>query len=361
MVDYVEGVRLHRTDENVAEIDALVAMVGGRVGLATLLGDLNRRGRRSWAPGRAVHRAYTWDREDRRTTRWWPQGVSTSADASDTEEVEGRRLLVVTWYAKELADGHQGSRVTFVDIDSRRYRHVLLVVPRLLDNGRVQVEPLRVHAGGVVWSGPFLHVAATARGFHSFRLEDLLRIPDDRAGTDRLGLGIEGDRLSAHGYRYLLPVRFSYQAFADDGHERLRYSCLSLDRHSSPPQLVVGEYGRGTQTRRLAHFPLDPESRLPASGDDGISRPLLIDEGGVVQTQGVAVVDGEYHVTVSHGPWVPGSVYVGRPGAFRRYRWATPMGPEDLAWWPSTDELWSLSEHPRRRWLFSMRRRKFER
>ena len=61
-------------------------------------------------------------------------------------------------------------------------------------------------------------------------------------------------------------------------------------------------------------------------------------------------------MTTSHGPWKPGSVYVGEPGAWRRHRWAVPMGPEDLAYWPSRDELWSLSEHPRRRWVFSVRR-----
>ena len=53
---------------------------------------------------------------------------------------------------------------------------------------------------------------------------------------------------------------------------------------------------------------------------------------------------------------MPGSVYVGRPGAWRRHRWAVPMGPEDLTYWPSTDGLWSLTEHPRRRWVFAMRR-----
>jgi hypothetical protein len=54
---------------------------------------------------------------------------------------------------------------------------------------------------------------------------------------------------------------------------------------------------------------------------------------------------------------MPGSVYVGRPGAFTRHRWAAPMGPEDIAYWPSADLLWSLSEHPRRRWVFAIPRR----
>ena len=35
--------------------------------------------------------------------------------------VHGRRLLATTWYAKELPDGHHGARVSFLDLDSRRY------------------------------------------------------------------------------------------------------------------------------------------------------------------------------------------------------------------------------------------------
>lgn len=336
------GVHLVRTDENVSEIDALAERLGGRVGLPGLLRDLNRRARRTLAPGWAVHRALTWDAADRRDPRWWPQGISTSADASDTEDVEGRRMLVVSWYAK---DG-QGSRLTFLDLDRRRYRHVLLVVPEVRD-GAVTVEPLAVHAGGVVWHGPYVHVAATARGVHTCRVDDLMRMPE-RGLVDSLG------------YRYVLPVRFSYRAVTDDGLERLRYSFLSLDRASSPPELVVGEYGSSAQTRRLARYSLDPETQFLAVGEDGVSRPLVLDDGGVVRTQGAAVANGRWYLTASTGPWVPGSVYAGRPGDFRRYRWATPMGPEDIAWWPSTDLLWSVTEHPRRRWVYSMKRSRFE-
>ena len=351
------GVHLARTDENIAEIDALADLLGGRVGLDGVLADLDRRARRGFAPGLAARRALTWDREDRRTTRWWPQGISTSADASDTEDVAGRRLVVVTWYAK-VAEGeaHQGSRITFVDLESRRYRHVLLVTPVIDADGSVSLEPLRVHAGGIVWCGPWLHVAATARGFMTFHVDDLLRVPDDRATGDGSRLAVEGERVSSYGYRYLLPVRFAYRAGAEEGHERLRYSCLSLDRGATRPELVVGEYGRGGQTRRLARFALDPESLLLVDGEDGRSRPLMLDERGVGGTQGATVARGDYFLTVSHGPMKPGSVYAGRPGAFRRRRWATPMGPEDIAYWPSTDALWSVTEHPRRRWIFAMRR-----
>ena len=343
---FAEGVHLTRTEENVDEIDALAARLGGRVGLDDVLDDLDRQGRRSLFRARAVRRAYTFDAADRRDPRWWPQGVTTSADASDEEEIAGRRIVAVAWYAKELPgdEAKQGSRITFFDLGTRRYRHVLLVKP-VLEDGVADIEPLTVHAGGIVWFGPYLHVAATAKGFHTCRLDDLLRVSDDE--------------VAAYGYRYVLPVRFSYRAETGEGHERLRYSFMSLDKAASPPDLLAGEYGRGDTTRRLARFPLDPDSLLLATEDDGISRPSMLDEG-VGQMQGAVVAQGGYYVTVSKGPRTFGSVYTGRPGAFKQHRWATPMGPEDIAYWPSTDELWSVSEHPRRRWIFSMRRGWFD-
>jgi len=344
---YAEGVHLTRTDENADEIDALAGLLGGRVGLEEVLDDLDRRGRRSWLPARAVHRAFTFDASDRRDRRWWPQGVTTSADASDEEEIAGRRIVAVAWYAKKLPgdEANQGSRITFFDLGSRRYRHVLLVVPVLRD-GVPGIAPLTVHAGGIVWCGPYLHVAATAKGFHTCRLDDLLRVSNQE--------------VAAYGHRYVLPVRFSYRAETDEGHERLRYSFISLDKSASPPEILAGEYGRGRDTtRRLARFGLDPGTRLLATGEDGISRPMMLDEG-VGQMQGAVVARGRYHVTASRGPWTFGSVYTGTPGALVQRRWATPMGPEDITYWPSTDELWSVSEHPRRRWIFSMRRSWFD-
>lgn len=344
MSDHVEGVHLARTEENVAEIDALADACGGRVGLTAVLGDLNRRGRRTWAPGLATRRAFTWDAEDRRTPQWWPQGITTSADADPSGKFDGRELLMASWYAKPDPEGHQGSRVSVVDLATHRYRHVLLVVPSLDADGRPEVNPLKVHAGGIVWNGPYLHVAATARGLVTCHLDDLVRVRD-------------GSPLNTFGYRYVLPVRFAYEGVTEEGHERLRYSFVSLDRQTSPPHLLAGEYALGKHSRRLARYALEPSGLLEADAD-GTARPLGLDEG-VQQTQGAVWAHGSYHLTVSHGPWVPGSVVVGRPGAYVRHRWVTPMGPEDVSYWPAEDQLWSLSEHPRRRWVFAMDRSRF--
>jgi len=358
------GVHLRRTDENVREIAELATLLGGPVGVDGVdgvLADLNRQARRTfvlgrWRLGQAVDWGFAWDGPDRGDERWWPQGVSTSADASDTEDIGGKHVLVVSWYAKD----DTGVRVTFVDLGSLRYRHVLLVVPVLDEQGMLVLRPLRVHAGGVVWNGPYLHVAATARGLMTCKVDDIMRVPDVRGygGWDRLGL--VGQQVASYGYRYVLPVRFRYRAYADDGVDKLRYSFLSLDRSADSPAIVAGEYGRSGQTTRLARYHLEPDTLMLRTGEDGYSRPIGVDEGGVARMQGAAIVGGRYHVTVSHGPWKPGSVYVGTPGDFVEHRFATPMGPEDIAYWPSTERFWSVSEHPHRRWVFSMKRSSFD-
>ncbi|GAA1971584.1 hypothetical protein GCM10009798_35620 [Nocardioides panacihumi] len=327
------SLQLTRTAENAAEIEALGSALasygGGRVGLAPLLADLPQRLRRSVAPGRAVARTLTWERADADDPTWFPQGVTNSYRTEVTREV-----LMVSWYSKTGL----GARISVLDLVTHRYRHVLLVAP----SASGDVTPVRVHAGGIVWQGPYLHVAATARGVLTFRLDDLLL-----------------DTRETHGHRYLLPVRYAYEADALDGTERLRYSFLSLDRSGPEPALVVGEYGSASQSRRLARFGLDAVTGTLAAGPDGITRPLRIDESGQARMQGASVVDGRYFVTVSHGPWGLGSVMTGLPGSFRHHRWATPMGPEDLCYHASTDMFWSVSEHPGRRWVFAMERSYF--
>ena len=85
---FVQGVHLQRTDENVREIAALAEVAGEPTGLDGVLDDLKYDVRRSRAPrllGRAVREAYRWDDYDERDEQWYPQGISTSADSSDTE------------------------------------------------------------------------------------------------------------------------------------------------------------------------------------------------------------------------------------------------------------------------------------
>jgi hypothetical protein len=75
--------------------------------------------------------------------------------------------------------------------------------------------------------------------------------------------------------------------------------------------------------------------------------------------QGATVVGGTWFVTASRGRYRLGSVWVGRPGELREHRWQLPVGPEDVAYWPARDQLWSLSEYPGARYVFAMPRSRF--
>lgn len=348
------GVHLRRSDERVAEVDALATAQtrdgGGRVGLDGVLADLNRRASAVRVPASAARWGFRWDDEDTHSLRWWPQGITTSADHDHSETYDGRRVVLTSWYSKDLAGVHKGSRISVVDLDAMRYRHVLLVDVVTDEDGRVDVRPLKVHAGGIVWHGDHLHVAGTARGISTFRLEDLVRV-GELGDRDRLGIGG-----GSFGYRYLLPVRFTYDAFADEGHELMRYSFLSLDRSTHAHRLLAGEYGRHGRTTRLVDFAMDPATGLLRTSEEGRARPLSVPMPGLEGMQGATVVGDRWYVTTSAGRYLRGSLYVGRPGAFRRRARVLPVGPEDIAYWPSRDELWSLSEYPGRRYVFAMDR-----
>lgn len=333
------GFRLTRSRENHDQIAALtdhVVRAGGRrIGIDGLAQALSRKARRRHLLprllGRRVHRALTWDVQDRHDPDWYPQGISNSARTGVDAD-----LLSVAWYSK----GDQGVRVSFLDLARRRYDHVLLVEP-VLEDGEASLRPLQVHAGGLVWHNRFLHVAATRRGFLTCDLDDLMWVPD-------------AVPLDTHGHRYVLPVRWSHRAQAQEDLEKLRYSFMSLDRSDGAPYLVVGEYGSPRQTRRLARIAVDDETG--AVGTDGVARPVLLAEDNPPRMQGAAVVDGTWYVSASQGHWKPGTIHVGRPGDFRGIPCALPMGPEDLVHDPQRDVLWSATEHPGRRWIVAMRR-----
>ncbi|HEY1133569.1 MAG TPA: hypothetical protein VGE77_03265, partial [Nocardioides sp.] len=138
---------------------------------------------------------------------------------------------------------------------------------------------------------------------------------------------------------------------------KLRWSFLSLD--AATRSVLVGEYGRGDRSTRIARFPLGDDG-LPAGSpeDPALTRASEVIDTGVKGMQGVASVDGRLHVTTSHGPWTPGSIVTARSHdarGWRRTATATPMGPEDLTWSPAERLLRTATEHPRRRWLVALR------
>jgi hypothetical protein len=110
----------------------------------------------------------------------------------------------------------------------------------------------------------------------------------------------------------------------------------------------------------LVDFAVDPATGLLRVSEEGHAWPLSLSLQGVEGMQGATAVGGRWYVTTSAGKYLRGSLYVGRPGAFRRRARVLPVGVEDIAYWPSTDELWSLSEYPGRRHVFAMSRSRLD-
>ena len=325
-------------------LPTLVAeQLGERVGLAGALRDLDRQARPARVPGGSADAAvFTWDRADAGTRTWWPQGLTTSAEAAPERGATGPRVLLSGWYAKENGRSDTATRVSLVDLDAGpagpRYDHVLLVEPVREDwSGAARHRLVKVHAGGLAWVGHLLLVADTRRGVRVFDLDDLVR------------LAPAGRR--PHGARFALPQRGAWRA-AEQGDARpLRWSFLSLDRSEAEALwLVAGEYDHKGTGARLARFALDLSTGTPLNrAADEVLRT------DVPSMQGAIRVDGRYVVSASNGAYRRGHLWTGVAGGpWTRHARALPIGPEDLSYDQAAGRLWTQTEYPGKRYVLSV-------
>ena len=110
------GIHLVRSSERVDETERLAERLGGRVGLEGVLEDLNREARPGRVPGLEVRWGFRWNEEDHRSRRWWPQGITTSADARPDETFAGRRVVLTSAYSKRVNGLDKGARISVVDL-----------------------------------------------------------------------------------------------------------------------------------------------------------------------------------------------------------------------------------------------------
>ncbi len=319
-----------------------------RVGLRGVLADLNRVGEHVTVPGEAPIAGMAWQKDDQDTQRWFPQGITTSADAYGADPsggmFEGHDVVMASWYGHGwLGWLHFGSRISVIDWSDEgegppRYRHVLLVEPRRFLWFH-RLRPVRVHAGGIVWYGKHLFVAGSAHGVRVFRLDDIVRVRN---------------RVRTKGYRYALPQFTLYVAEQDEGEDRMTYSFMSLDRAGEEDHLVGGEYGRKGGSHRLIRYPIDRDTELLGTDDDGRAVPVDFHDRQIARMQGAVVADGTWFVTSSNGEGNPGDLWSGTPGDFTRHAGVLPTGPEDITYLPQRRWLWSLTEWPGRRWVYAM-------
>lgn len=147
--------------------------------------------------------AFAWESkpsyDDQNTKKWYPQGITTSADAHASGTYEGKRIQLVTWHSDHYEKGKRGARISFVAQDgaTKRYRNVLLVEPKGADDFQA-IKGL--HAGGVMWYGNLVYVVDTAGGLRVFDLDHLYRV--DESLKDSVGKQNNG-KYAAYGYKWV--------------------------------------------------------------------------------------------------------------------------------------------------------------
>lgn len=98
--------------------------------------------------------------------------MTTVADAQQDELWGANQALHVSWHDKRT-EPKKGVRITFLEPNARKYRHVLLVYPYTNSKGNPSYEIVGrpqggINAGGVLWYGNYLYVADTTRGVRVF-------------------------------------------------------------------------------------------------------------------------------------------------------------------------------------------------
>jgi len=306
---------------------------------------------------------FCWDSGDSKVAYWLPQGVTGSSDADDDGRWGDRRVMAVSWHYDTGAAGtslDKGVRVSFVDMATGKYRHVLLVEPTRTAVPDFKAVP--IHAGGLAWLGRYLYVADTNRGVRLFDMERILQVS---TGEDLIGK--HGDAYYAHNYRYVLPQVAAYRqatvpaAPCAPSAASLCFSSISLDRSTTPDSLVVGEYRDGRST--------DPAVdggrvvRYPVAAD---TRKLVLDAGKVMPTDAVIVPRSNVQGVQT---W-QGRYYVGRSSALKHSflysltpngpvtTWSWAIGGEDLyhehGAGITAGSVWTATEHVDRRVVFAV-------
>ncbi|WP_405720431.1 hypothetical protein OG607_07900 [Streptomyces sp. NBC_01537] len=378
-----------RTGNSYGQFDALAAGLATKltkVDATTVIADTNHSATHlTSAPSTAEAFAtgFAWDDDDQAVDYWIPQGVTTSADAYGNglyPDGGSNKVVLASWYFETDPDGDgvdeyaldKGLRLTFVDYNTAsapKYRHVLLVEPVTTAAGEYSFNPIRKHAGGIMWYGNLLYVVDTFKGLRVFDLNTLFTVAT--AEKDVCGLHTDGSYYGyGYGYQYVLPQSLAY----DNAGTYLRYTAIGLDRASSPDSLVVSEYsaagtvsytdgtfngtGAGTTTPKVVRWNLDYTDRLPAS--------LTATEAVTVsqqKIQGVVSRNSKHYLSASAGPSTKGTLRTFTSGGSTASAVCDlAIGCEDLSyhssgasgWAYSESVIWNLSEYVDKRYVYAV-------
>ena len=337
------------------------------VSIADVVADGNREGSSCSPDVDNFTEGFCWNAGDNDTTSWYTQGTTTTEDADPSGSFEDVTALGVTWYDSADDGIDKGARISFVDWSdpsAPNYRHVLFVEPCVDDggdgehscsetvngDGEPNYQPVNVHAGGVVWRGPYLYLADTSNGFRVFDLRHLWQV--STGNNDIAGLQPDGS-YHAFDYKYVVPQVFSYQQ-STDGADPLRFSFAGGDRTSDPDSIVAGEYDADGTGTRLVRYPLDESSNLFSESSDGLVHASEAHTVDVQSMQGVVSIDGRFFISSSAGSSTRGNLVTLEPGGSPEWNEGVyPPGPEDFAYESDGDQIWTNTEYPGGRAVFA--------
>jgi hypothetical protein len=306
---------------------------------------------------------------------WIPQGVSTGADAEDPPVHDA---LLVSWYDSAVSPA-KGVRISFLNPQTRKYRHVLLAYPYIAAGGRPNYEIVGrpqggIHAGGILWYGDYLYVADTTRGIRVFDTRfifDLQKSPNgDTSNKDGIGWGSGAYR--GFGYRYVMPqVDAWVNAAGPDadpgrhcpGVRAPKFSYLAVDRSEEPDRLITGEFCDDTgDVGRVARWPLDAATGRPVVSADGLVHATEAYRLAANQIQGAVSLGGAWYLSRTNKRDRAGELIVARPDAgptgslVATETRPAGIGPEDLSYSPADDRVWTVTEFAGRRMLYGVPR-----
>ncbi|MET7290384.1 hypothetical protein [Streptomyces sp. NPDC005573] len=347
---------------------------------------------------------YCFEHDDEVSTEWVPQAVTGVSDAQDDEYWGTARPVLTGWYDNEnpgRSDGctasesdacnEKGVRVTFVDPSTNKYRHVLLVWPYYNSYGHISYDALHaddttlqngIHAGGMAWYGNYLYVADTMNGLRVFDMSKIMDLnPDQDASkddatpdgltsnvSDTKQIGRQNNVWYGYGYRYVMPQvatwTFSSLQYNSPDTDTCsttgapKASYVSIDRSTTPDELVVGEYCNSDtnfpNTGRIGAWQLNGSTgQLASSGGiaSGVNKAYYLPQD---LNQGAARYNGTWYFNQSH-LYKNGTLIrarVGTDGKLAAFGNGIPtaVGPEDLYYehgqaTGNPPLLWSVSEH----------------
>ena len=196
--------------------------------------------------------------------------------------------------------------------------------------------PVNIHAGGIVWSGDRLWVADTAKGFRVFDLKRILQV-----ATDTETIGCTGGTCQAFQYKY---VAMQSARYTLDTKCAALFSWVSLDKTTTPPSLVSGEYCSttacaGPLAGRIMRWPLD-EPNSPNRLRSQRTFPTELVTMNHAQVQGGASRGGVFYLSSSAPAGGGGELVRLKDGKSVSSKWSD--NPEDLM--VDGNSLWCISE-----------------